>query len=109
MHFIGLGPMTARLVSYLCAATITWAINRRITFPDQRSDSNMLREWLLFLTANAAGGGVNLSAYWVLVAGNWPYLSNPALALAIGSVAGLLFNFLASKHIVFSAQSQRSS
>lgn len=107
IRIIGLGPVFGRLVSYLCAATTTWAINRRVTFPDQRSDSALLREWGLFLMSNAAGGGVNLGVYWFLVTSNVPFFSSPGLALAVGSIAGLLFNFLASKHVVFSARSKR--
>lgn len=104
---IGLGPVAGRLVSYLCAATTTWAVNRRVTFPEQRSDSALLHEWALFLMSNAAGGGVNLGFYWFLVTSNIPLFSSPVIALAVGSVAGLLFNFLASKHVVFSARSKR--
>jgi putative flippase GtrA len=98
MHGIGLGPYSGRLASWLAAATFTWAMNRRFTFVDDRPP---FRQWLAFLAANALGGVINYGVYAVLVAMSPLVAQYPALGVAAGSLAGLTFNFSASKWVVF--------
>ncbi len=96
----GLDPYSARAVSYLAAATATWWLNRRVTFRDAVG-ANPIRQWTRFLAANACGGAVNYAIYAALV-GLWARASaEPALAVAIGSAAGLLINFQLSRRFVF--------
>jgi len=98
---LGTGPYLGRVVSFLCAATFTWAMNRRFTFRDQR-DSSRFREWTKFLAANAVGGAVNYSTYALLVAHSARVASQPILGVAAGSVAGLGVNFVLNRYLVFS-------
>ncbi|MGE0114236.1 MAG: GtrA family protein [Steroidobacteraceae bacterium] len=100
MHTLGAGHYSGRAVSYLAAATSTWALNRRYTFIDRR-DSNLLREWLKFLAANAAGGLVNYSVYAALVGTSGLVAAWPVLGVGAGSIAGLAVNFTLSRHLVF--------
>lgn len=99
---INLDPYSSRVVSYLCAATTTWALNRVFTFRNA-AHQGIVRQWLTFLAANAVGGLVNYGTYSTLVASTDFFHLYPEAATAIGSLAGMLFNFTASKKFVFKA------
>ena len=101
---LGAGVYAGRVVSYLCAATFTWGVNRRFTFASEARPS--ISEWLKFLVANAGGGLVNYGTYAALVSWGTGLLGHPALAVACGSVAGLAVNYLASSRFVFTEQKQ---
>lgn len=96
----GLGPYAARLPSYLLAATATWALNRRVTFPNRRG-GNAIRQWMEFVLVNAIGGVVNYAVYATLIAAGGVTAAHPVLAVACGSVAGLALNFASSRRLVF--------
>lgn len=97
--YVGLGLYAGRLVSYLCAATFTWHVNRRFSFavtaPPSRS------EWLKYLAANAAGGLTNLGFYLVVIANLAPSPARAMTGVAAGSIAGLMINYTLSRFIVF--------
>lgn len=96
----GLGFYLGRLVSFLFAASITWALNRCYTFRD-RSKQGRMRQWGRFVLVNSAGGLVNYGVYSALILGDDLFRAWPVLAVAAGSIAGLLVNFLGSKFLVF--------
>ena len=98
MHGLGAGLYLGRALSWFCAATFTWAMNRRFTFADSRPP---LRQWLAFLAANAVGGAVNYAVYAILVSTSQVAAATPMIGVAAGSIAGLAFNFIASKWLVF--------
>jgi putative flippase GtrA len=98
MHGLGLDHYSGRLVSWLAAATFTWAMNRRFTFNDKRP---ALKQWAAFLAANAVGGFINYAVYAALVATSPGAAAYPVIGIAAGSLAGLMFNFSASKWVVF--------
>ncbi len=106
IHQLGLGPYWGRAISFLCAASFTWAMNRRFTFAESAATRNRVREWGKFLVANGIGGGVNYGVYALIVAIGPQSVVTPYLALAAGSLAGLAFNFLLSKHLVFTSKSE---
>lgn len=103
----------SRLASYLCAATFTWAANRWLTFPSERSgpsaphpagvSGSAVRQWLRFISANAFGGILNLAVYAVLVAQFVLVARHPVIGVAAGSLAGLVVNFTLSRALVFRA------
>ncbi len=96
----GLGPYGGRAVSFLAAATTTWALNRGFTFRGKHNDG-MLRQWAKFIAANSVGGGINYLTYAALIAGTVTVAAHPFLGVAAGSVAGMFFNFAASRKLVF--------
>lgn len=100
IHQLGAGLYLGRLLSYITAATFTWALNRRYTFKDKR-DRKMAREWVKFLAANAVGGLINYAVYAVLVDRIDLVATWPVIGVAAGSVAGLIANFSLSRHFVF--------
>jgi len=96
----GADHYTGRILSYLVAATFTWAMNRRFTFRDQR-DAARLREWARFLLANALGGALNYATYALLIGISPMVYAHPILGVAAGSIAGLGANFIVSRYFVF--------
>ena len=96
----GLGYFAGRAVSFLCAVWATWQINRRYTFTSNQEDSAWA-EWWRYLAAMSAGGFVNYGAYsaTVLTLKGLPFL--PIVAVAAGSLAGMVVNFATAKLWVF--------
>jgi putative flippase GtrA len=103
LYALGTDPYSGRALSYLVAATSTWALNRRFTFREQR-DQNRLAEWGRFLAANTVGGAVNYGTYALLIASTATVAAYPVLGVAAGSVAGLAVNFTLSRRLVFKPQ-----
>jgi len=100
MWLFGLGPYSARLISFLVAASVTWICNRVFTFADADQE-NPLRQWRRFLATNAVGGVVNYATYALIVSLLPAHPLVPLFGLACGSVAGLVFNFTLSRRLVF--------
>lgn len=98
-----LGWYGARVLSFLAAATATWALNRRYTFAARRSGGCVLREYLGYLVTMLGGAVVNYGAYVLVLhwaTGAWA----PAAGVALGSCAGLVVNFLSARYLVFRAR-----
>jgi len=99
----GVGPIMAQAVAFTMAVTVTWLLNRRFTFAHHASP-NWLREWLHYVVANSVGAVANNGVYALLVVTVALFSKEPVLAVAAGSVAGLIFNFTASRTLVFRAR-----
>ena len=100
LGILQLGPYLGRVVSYLGAATTTWLLNRRFTFPEATHDRPHA-QWARFVVVNAVGGTVNYGTYAGLVMVTDVVANHPVLGVAAGSVVGLLFNFTGSRLLVF--------
>lgn len=101
MKGLGLGPYAGRVVSYLSAATFTWALNRHFTFRGQGKAGHAHRQWAKFVVANLAGFAANYGTYALLVAYVPLVAATPVIGVAAGSIAGLGINFTASRLFVF--------
>jgi putative flippase GtrA len=97
----GMGPYAGRCVSWTAAATFTWYMNRVRTFRGLGRRESAIRQWGRFLLANSAGGSLNLLVYAVAIASSALVREFPWLGVALGSIAGLVANFLLSKRFVF--------
>lgn len=97
---LGLPPLAARLLSWLGAASATFALNRRVTFGDAAA-TPAWRQWPLFLAANALGGAVNYGVFGLVLGGAAPTGPRLVAALAAGTLAGLVLNFWLSRRVVF--------
>jgi putative flippase GtrA len=93
------GPARAQLLAFPVAASATWWLNRRYTF--HASGRAWQREWFMYLAANGLGWLANNGAYFVCIAMYPLAHRHPALAVAAGSLAGMVFNFFLSKRYVF--------
>jgi len=97
---LGLGLYGGRAVSYLAAATTTWALNRAWTFRGQ-GEVPVMRQWALFVVINLVGFAFNYGTYAALVASVAFVAQYPVIGVAAGSLAGMLGNFLLSRRFVF--------
>lgn len=90
----------ARIPSFLCAATVTWLLNRRYTFIE-KSGKIIIEEYIFYLSLMGLGGVINNLVYFVSIyfLSDWDY--SVFVAVALGSISGLLVNFFNSKHYVF--------
>ncbi len=93
-------PYSGRIISYVCAATSTWIGNRLLTFAD-RPKTSLAKQWALFLALNGVGFVINYSVYAILVASFAYIYANPTWAVAAGSLAGMVLNYVASTRLVF--------
>lgn len=96
---VGAGLYSGRAGSFLMAVTFTWAMNRILTFRD--TDPRLIRQWGTFAIVNSLGGAVNYGVYAALVAAIGFVAAWPVLGVAAGSLAGMVINFLLSRHLVF--------
>jgi putative flippase GtrA len=106
-NWLGLDPFKGRLLSIFCAMICTWLGNRYVTFPEQRARGGItpvFREWGKFVGANIIGALVNYGVYAALLHFAASPFNNKYIALVLGVLAGLVFNFTLSKKLVFTGQ-----
>lgn len=97
----GWNVYTARVVSFLSAATVTWWWNRTHTFAHRDSGRGHRTEWLHWMGLMALGAVINNGLY-VLAFKVFPALHAwPAVAVAAGSAAGSVANFLLARAVLF--------
>ncbi len=90
----------ARLVSFAVAVTVTWYLNRRHTFAASK-DVQAMHEWGRYAVVNGIGAALNLGIFLWLVYRFSVLASWPIVPLAIAASVALIFNFFASRHLVF--------
>lgn len=96
-----LGPFYARGVSFLAAVLTTWLINRAFAFRERSSAMSRKREFLLYLVLMLAGGMANYGVYsWLVV--SYPLVQQHlVIGVAIGSIAGMIINFVVSRYVLY--------
>ena len=100
MLWLGAGLYLGRAISYVAAATATWALNRAWTFRG-RGGGPVHRQWALFVAVNLVGFALNYGTYAVMVASIPVVAAHPVLGVAAGSIAGMFTNFALSRRVVF--------
>ncbi|HET9445588.1 MAG TPA: GtrA family protein [Steroidobacteraceae bacterium] len=101
-------PYAARAGSSVCAISATWALNRHITFRERKSRA-VRSEYVRYVLTQAFGLGVNVGVFMAAVAMAPVFRQKPLLALALGSAAALLVNFLTARRIAFDARVSSST
>lgn len=100
---LDVGPWVAGIISSLVfGMTATWLLNRYLTFRDLRGGS-ILGQYLRFAAANGTGNLLNIGTRALLIDHLAIFNRIPLLAILIGTVVGLIFNFTGSKYFVFRA------
>ena len=99
-----LGVYGARIPSFLCAASATWLLNRSYTFKGTANGSAR-KDYLNYLGLMMVGGGLNYAVYAVAISFLYDLQGGILLSVASGSCAGLIVNFLVSKHYIFKSRS----
>lgn len=94
-----MSPFVARIGSFLAAATFTWWLNRGFTFGVGEAPTR--GEWARYVTAMTLGALVNYAAFAATLL-SLPFAARqPWIGVAVGSVAGLVVNYLTSRGFVF--------
>jgi putative flippase GtrA len=114
VSWFGVGLLTGRIFSYLAAATITWFLHRIYTFRHQlpvadkhaTSPQALLDQWFRFIVTNGIGASLNYGIYAILILGFELCRAYPVVAVAIGSLVAMVFNFAISRRFVFSGNPQ---
>jgi len=101
MLWLGLGPYAGRVVSYLAAASTTFALNRAWTFRSASREVPVAAQWGRFVLLNLVGFVANYGTYAALVAGTEVVAAHPVIGVAAGSLAGMFLNFGLSRRYVF--------
>jgi len=109
LNWLMLGRYSAPIFSFLCTVTFTWWGNRLLTFTDHARDAGgMVWEWASFVAANSVGLAVNYAIYSAVITFAPAPMNSPYIALAFGTLAGLIFNFMLSARFVFRRPSRPS-
>ena len=100
IHQFGIEPFRARIPAIVVAVLFTWLYNRYISFRHRRS-RNRLAEFGRYVVGNAFGLAANYGAYALVIATVAFTREWPIIAVAAGSVAGFLINYVSAHHFVF--------
>lgn len=90
-------PTLARVLGFVVAVTCTYFLNRAVTF--KIDDRASMKGWLRYVASQLPATTVNLAVS--LAAVNW-FGPRPMLivaAVALGSSAGLIVNFLLARRV----------
>jgi putative flippase GtrA len=101
LHATHAGFYLGRLISFLCAATVTWCLNRTITFRSRAASRGISAEWLRFVAVSCLGGIVNFGVYSALLLSFASFAAAPVAAVAAGSLSGMVVNFGLSRSYAF--------
>ena len=94
----GINLVYARLASFSVAVTVTWFLNRQLTFT---ATANAGQEWGRYAVVNSVGALLNMGVFFWLIYAFEPLAKWPIIPLAIAASIALVFNFLGSRRIAF--------
>ncbi len=101
LHEIGLNLYIARFFSFTTAASFTWLGNRYYTFESGPAlKCSISKEWFRYVVAMGAGGLLNYAVFAALVALYSGFRQDPWMAVAAGTAAGMLLNFVLARRIL---------
>jgi putative flippase GtrA len=97
----GVSSSGARIISLLCAMTLTWLLNRRFGFrmTTQKSPTEYLRYALVSLLS----AGLNYGIYFICLG-----FMIPLGALCVGTASAMVLNFCGYNFWVFSNQQNKT-
>ena len=104
-----LGWYGGRVISFIVAATATWALNRSFTFSAQAANArySAWQQYWRYMLAMLGGALVNYLAYTLtLLWSSAPWA--PTLGVAMGSIAGLAVNFISARKVAFRTRQSQS-
>jgi len=89
------GPLASRFTSFTAAVVFTYVFNRWFTFENPRKAS--VAEFTKYYASMVLGGAVNIGIFYAAVTLSSLVAKFPVAGIALGSVAGLVVNFLTSR------------
>jgi putative flippase GtrA len=96
-----IGLFYGRVVSFLAAVVATWLLNRRWTFKGRNSGLRNRHEFVVYLALMLVGGSINYGVYVWLVVAYQLIQQHPVIGVAVGSLVGMLINYLSSRFVLF--------
>lgn len=100
LYFLGFGYYSGRLISFICAATCTWLMNRNLVFT-KNNELTLTQELTRYYSSMAFGGLINYSVYSITILLSPKVPLTMLLGVALGSLSGLLVNYTLAKKIVY--------
>ncbi len=100
---VGLGPEIARGIAYWIAATWNWFLNRSFTFAEAQKEARA-GQWSKYLIMCLVSFFPNWGTFTLLTNGTEFFAQYTQLALVAGVAAGMIFNFLGARFIIFRHQ-----
>ncbi len=97
--FLALGPVYARIVSFVCAATFTWILNRKYTFHAVTKPS--IGEFTMYLGLMWVGVTINWLVYLGVLAVFPLSREFPVLALAPATAVAMFSNFFSAQRFIY--------
>ncbi len=101
--YFGLAGEFARGIAYWIAATWNWFMNRSFTFAEAEK-VDRAGQWTKYLLMCLVSFFPNWGTFTVLTNGSEFFARNNQLALVAGVAAGMIFNFLGARFIIFRHQ-----
>jgi putative flippase GtrA len=100
-----IGDYLARIPGLVAAATSTWLINRSLTFKTRKSrHTSVWKEYLHYLSLMFAGAVISYGVYAVIVTLVSYSPFRILIAIALGSLAGMVVNYLSSRRFVYNKE-----
>ena len=96
----GINLFYARLVSFSVAVTVTWYLNRHLTFVGG-ARNRPGREWGRYAVVQSIGALLNMGIFFWLIIAFEALAEWPVIPLAFAASIALIFNFFGSRHIAF--------
>jgi putative flippase GtrA len=100
-HAATLPVLVARLLAFVPATVVTWSLQRRLVFRRSASTERKHREYVRHVAAQSLGIAVNFACFWIAVRAGLGEGNAQVVPLAIGTLAGMCFNFLSARRFVY--------
>jgi putative flippase GtrA len=97
---VGIAPYPAWFPAFAAAVTLTYLLNRGWTFR-HRAGADRGREFTRYGLLQCLGAAINNAVYGFLLWLHPLFAAEPVLALAGGSVAAMLFNYVSARQLAF--------
>ena len=95
-----LGLIYGRALSFFCSMTLTWLINRNITFKNSPAKVGVLFEFIKYMFTMMFGGLINFIIYCIVIK-TWSGSYVPFIAVSSGCILGLFVNISISKKFIY--------
>lgn len=99
-YVFGFGHYTSRSAAFLLAVSLTWALNRTYTFRATAS-TNKVREYWRYMGVQTLGALINMVIYGVCIESSRMFYELPVLALMLGSITAMFFNYTGAYRFVY--------
>ena len=103
IHQLHFSPWLAQFPMLILSMTLSWLLNRWLTFRNP-SGLALFREWLGFMAVNGLGAAISAGVYTLVLFLTHKNGLMPYVALAMGTLVALGWNYLGSRHLIWSGK-----